>query len=102
MIIFYLIGSLIIYSISMNNFFFDILEEPLAKLFDTNPGPDFRKVADPVQLWLTAIILFFIGSVKKMNALKGKLCFMSQFLIFEAFTKVSLIMIFYMAVMAII
>lgn len=48
MIIFYLIGSLIIYSISMNNFFFEIMETPLAKLFGTSPGPDFRKVADPV------------------------------------------------------
>ena len=72
MIIFYLIGSLIIYSISMNNFFFEILEEPLAKLFGTQPGADFRKIANPIQLWITAVILYFIGSVKKMNALKGE------------------------------
>ena len=63
MIIFYLIGSLIIYCISMNDFFFAILEEPLAKLFNTEPGPEFRKIADPIQLWATAVILFFIGSV---------------------------------------
>jgi hypothetical protein len=73
MIIFYLIGSLIIYTISMNDFFFEILEEPLADFFDTKPGPDFRKIADPIQLWITAILLFFIGSVEKMNALKGKI-----------------------------
>lgn len=55
----------------MNNFFFEILEKPLANLFGQEPGPDFRKIADPIQLWSTAIALFFIGSVQKMNALKG-------------------------------
>ena len=48
MIIFYLIGSLIIYTISMNDFFFEIMEEPLASFFGKKTGPDFRKIADPI------------------------------------------------------
>lgn len=73
MIIFYLIGSLIIYSITMNDFFFQIMEEPLANLFHTKSGSDFRKIADPIQLWVTSIFLYLIGSVEKMNKLTGKL-----------------------------
>ena len=72
MIVFYIVGSLIVYTITMNTFFFSIFEEPLADLFKVKPGLEFRKIADPVQLWVTAVILFFMGSIEKMNKLKGK------------------------------
>lgn len=57
----------------MNDFFFEIMEEPLASFFGQKPGPDFRKIADPIQLWVTAILLYFISSVQKMSALKGEI-----------------------------
>jgi hypothetical protein len=46
--------------------------EPLAKLFNTEYNDQFRKKANPIQFFSTAIILFFVSKVQKMNKLKCK------------------------------
>lgn len=82
MVIFYSSGCLIIYSITsnsilsllinlVNDFFFEILETPLMNLFNYTDKQSFRKIADPIQFFGTAIFLYLIGSVKKMNTLKS-------------------------------
>jgi len=55
----------------VNTFFFEVLGHPLANLFKMEYEA-FRKIADPTQFFVTAIILFFISKVEKMNKLKSK------------------------------
>ena len=84
MIVSYLIGCLIIYTITskapltlVNKFFFEVFGEGLAKLCNTQYDDHFKRIANPVQIYATGVLLFFISKAKKMNKLKGN-CFLTQ------------------------
>lgn len=55
----------------VNDFFFEIMTDPLMSLFNYSDSKVFRADADPIELFGTAGILFFIGLARKMNVLKS-------------------------------
>lgn len=84
----------------MNSFFFEVLGKTLMDLFDYKDEKAFRKIADPIQLFTTAVVLFFVGSVQKMNSIKGKKITLTN--IIPVLTQIPIFMIFYMTILSVI
>ena len=109
-IVLYLVGALIIYTLTsktkipslhcllifhrlasltlliVNDFFFEVFGGPIASMLGTTNDDTFRAEADPIQLGVTAVLLFLLSKIEKMSKMK-------------LLTQIPIVMIFYMALL---
>jgi hypothetical protein len=57
----------------VNSFFFDVLGDWIASLFDMKNDSKFRRIANPIQYLVFASFIYFFALSEKMNKLKGKI-----------------------------